>query len=95
LDGIFHAISHANPSAPHRLLGRIEPGQFIGEVCLVDSKSKASATVKAMRNASALKMKPDAFGALSEAHPSAAVQFLFAVASQLAARLRVANEKLL
>lgn len=95
LDGIFHAISHANPSAPHRLLGRIEPGQFIGEICLVDSKSQASASVKAMRNASALKMKPEAFQALSGAHPEAALQFLHAVARQLAARLRVANEKLL
>ncbi len=95
LEGIFHAISHANPSAPYRLLGRIEPGQFIGEVCLVDSNSKASATVKAMRHACALELNPTAFQGLSEAHPAAAVQFLFAVARQLATRLRQANEKLL
>jgi CRP-like cAMP-binding protein len=95
LDGVFHAISHANPNAPHRLLGRIEPGQFIGEVCLVDSKSKASATVKALRYAMALKMKPEAFKELCETHPTAGVQFLYAVARQLASRLRSANEKVL
>ncbi len=95
LDGVFHAISHANPSAPHRLLGRIESGQFIGEVCLVDAKSKASATVKALRNSMALKMKPSAFTDLCQAHPDAGVEFLLAVARQLAARLRLANEKVL
>ncbi|MFP4157234.1 MAG: Crp/Fnr family transcriptional regulator [Opitutales bacterium] len=95
LDGVFHAISHANPGAPYRLLGRIEPGQFIGEVCLVDRESKASATVKAMRHAMALKMKPNSFELLSETHPKAALEFLFAVSRQLASRLRAANEKVL
>lgn len=95
LDGIFHAISHANPSAPHRLLGRIEAGQFIGEVCLVDSKSRASATVKALRDSMALMIRPESFDSLCEAHPVAAVQFLRAVSRQLAFRLRSANEKVL
>lgn len=95
LDGIFHAISHANPSVPNRLLGRIEPGQFIGEGCLVDSESKASATVKALRAAMALKMKPEAFSSLCEAHPSEAVEFLMAISRQLVKRLREANERVL
>lgn len=95
LNGVFHAISHANPGAPYRLLGRIEPGQFIGEVCLVDERSKASATVKAMRNAMALKMKPESFHTLRETHPATAVEFLLAVSRQLASRLRSANEKVL
>lgn len=95
LEGIFHAISHANPGAPYRLLGRIKPGQFIGEACLVDERTTASATVKALRNSMALKMKPEAFKSLCEAHPAEAVEFLRAVSRQLAARLRDANEKVL
>ena len=95
LDGIFHAISHANPSAPNRLLGRIEPGQFIGEVCLVETDSPASATVKALRASMALKMRPEAFASLREAHPAEAIEFLMAVSRQLVSRLRVANERVL
>lgn len=95
LDGIFHAISHANPDAPHRLLGRIEPGQFIGELCLVDPNSRASASVKALRNSMALKMKADTFEQMRAAHPQATLQFLLAISKQLANRLRSANEKVL
>jgi len=95
IDGTFHAISHANPEAPNRLLGRIESGQFIGEVCLVDPKSKASPSVKAFPQSMVLKMKPEAFGELCEAHPAAANEFLLAVSRQLAKRLREANERVL
>ncbi len=95
IDGKFHAISHANPDAPNRLLGRIEPGQFIGELCLVDPKGRASATVKALPGSMVLKMKPNAFEELCKAHPRAANEFLLAVARQLAKRLREANERVL
>lgn len=93
--GVFHAISHANPNAANRLLGRIQEGQFIGEVCLVDPLGKASATVKALRQAMALKLDPAAFDHLREKHPAAAFEFLLAVARQLAGRLREANERTL
>jgi|GEM_PF-1422096 len=95
IDGKFHAISHANPEAPNRLLGRIGVGQFIGEVCLVDPKSKASASVKAFPRSMVLKMKPEAFGELCETHPKAANEFLLAVARQLGKRLKEANERVL
>lgn len=95
LDGIFHAISHANPNAPHRLLGRIQPGQFIGELSLVAPTSKASASVKAIRNAMALKMPAGNFKAMRTAHPEATIQFLLAISKQLADRLRSANERVL
>lgn len=95
ISGKFHAISHANPQAPNRLLGKIGEGQFIGEVCLVDPKSKASATVKAFPNSMVLKMKPEAFESLCRSHPEAANEFLLAVARQLAKRLREANERVL
>ncbi len=95
LDGLFHAISHANRDAPQRLLGRIEAGQFIGEVTLVDSESKASASVKALRNSRALRMTPEAFAAFNKNHPENAIEFVLAVAKQLGRRLRQANEKVL
>ncbi|MEM0965000.1 MAG: cyclic nucleotide-binding domain-containing protein [Verrucomicrobiota bacterium] len=95
IDGKFHAISHANPDAPNRLLGRIGEGQFIGEVCLVDPTSKASATVKALPDSMVLKMKPEAFESLCKSHPVAANEFLLSVARQLAKRLREANERVL
>jgi len=95
IDGKFHAISNANPNAPNRLLGRIGEGQFIGEVCLVDPKSRASASVKALPHSIVLRMKPEAFQELCEAHPRAANEFLLAVARQLAKRLREANERVL
>ncbi len=95
LTGIFHAISHTNPNALHRLLGRIEPGQFIGEVCLVDTDGKASATVKALRESVALKIKPEGFLGLRDKEPAAAMELLLAVARQLAKRLRDANERTL
>lgn len=93
--GVFHAISNANPNASHRLLGKIDAGQFMGEVCVVDPNGKASATVKAMKDSMALKMQPNAFDLLREKHPQAAFEFLLAVARQLAKRLRDANERTL
>lgn len=95
LSGVFHAISHANAQAPQRLLGRIEAGQFVGDITLFDPESTASASVKAMKNASTLKITPDSFKAFCETHPAQALELVSALARGLAARLRAANEKVL
>jgi len=95
LSGLFHAVSHANIEAPQRLLGRIEPGEFIGEISLFDPESKGTASVKAMKDASALRMPREAFGDFCKAHPAAALEFVTALAHCLARRLRDANEKVL
>lgn len=95
LSGLFHAVNYANPQAPQRLLGRIEPGEFICEVTLVDPKSKASASVKAMKDASALRMTREAFASFCAAHPAQALEFVSAIAKGIANRLRVANTKVL
>lgn len=95
LEGLFHAISHANRDAPQRLLGRIESGQFIGEVSMVDAESKASASVKALRNSRALRMTRESLTAFCLNHPANAIEFVLAVAKQLGRRLRQANEKVL
>ena len=95
LEGLFHAISHENPNAPQRLLGRIEGGQFIGEISLLERNSKASASVKALKNARALKMTRDSFKDFCDTHPAEALEFVLAIAKQLGSRLRQANEKVL
>ncbi len=95
LDGVFHAISHANPSAPNRLLGKIRPGEFIGEVSLVDPSATASASIRAIKGAIALRIKQASFAAFREEHPREASEFLLAVARQLGRRLREANERVL
>lgn len=95
LSGLFHAVSHSNIEAPQRLLGRIEPGEFIGEVSLFDHESKATASVKAMRDASALRMSREAFADFCKNHPVNALEFVTAAACGLAKRLRSANEKVL
>ena len=95
LSGIFHAISHANPQPPQRLLGRIEAGQFVGDVTLFDPESTASASVKAMKNASTPKITPESYEAFCKTHPSQALELISALAKGLATRLRVANENVL
>ena len=95
LSGLFHAVSHANIEAPQRLLGRIGSGEFIGEVSLFDKDSKATASVKAMKDASALRMAKPAFADFCKAHPAQALEFVTALSRCLAGRLRGANEKVL
>ncbi len=95
ISGLFHAISHAHPEAPQRLLGRIEPGEFIGEVCLVDRESTASASVKALKNAQVLKMTRASYDDFCASHPAQALELTRAVATQLGRRLRKANERVL
>lgn len=94
LDGLFHASSAENPAHAHRLVGKIEPAEFIGEVSLIEDTHTASATVKAMQNARALRMHRDAFHRLRDEHPAEALEFLTAVARQLCKRLRTANARL-
>ena len=92
---LFHAVSHANEQTPQRLLGRIEPGEFIAEISFFDSSAPASASVKAMKNAILIKINRDNFNALCAAHPAQALELTCALATGMARRLRIANEKVL
>lgn len=93
VSGLFHAISHADTDVPQRLLGRIEPGEFIGELSIVDPGDPASASVKALKNSQVMKMTRESYDAFCASHPSEALEFLKSVAKQIARRLRRANEK--
>ncbi|CAN5489386.1 hypothetical protein BH23VER1_BH23VER1_11230 [soil metagenome] len=92
LQGLFHASSVRNPRATHRLLGRIQPAEFIGEVSVIDGTGTASATVKAMQDAMVLRMPQESFQLFCEEYPTNALEFLRAIAKQLCDRLRKANE---
>ncbi|MGE0596098.1 MAG: patatin-like phospholipase family protein [Hyphomonadaceae bacterium] len=52
----------------HNLLGYIRPGEPVGEMALI-AKEPHSASVFAMRDSELLKLTPDAFDRLVEAHP--------------------------
>ena len=95
ISGLFHAVSHANEQTPQRLLVRIEPGEFIAEISFFDSNAPASASVKAMKNAILIKINRDNFNALCAAHPAQALELTCALATGMARRLRIANEKVL
>jgi len=95
ISGLFHAVSHANEQTPQRLLGRIEPGEFIAEISFFDSSAPASASVKAMKNAIVIKISRENFNALCAAHPAQALELTCALATGMARRLRIANEKVL
>ncbi len=95
ISGLFHAVSHANEQTPQRLLGRIEPGEFIAEISFFDQTSHASASVKAMKNAILLRISRPNYNALRKAHPVQALELTCALAAGMASRLRVANEKVL
>ncbi len=95
LDGMFHASSTDNPSATHRLLGKIQPAEFIGEMSIIEQSHHASATVKALENSRVLRMHRDHFASFRKDHPQEALEFLIAVAKQLCKRLRQANAKML
>lgn len=93
ISGLFHAISHANEQTPQRLLGRIEPGEFIAEISFLDPTAHVSATVKAMKNAILLKVSKANYTAMCKAHPAQALELTCALATGMARRLRIANEK--
>ena len=95
ISGLFHAVSHANEQSPQRLLGRIEAGEFIAEISFFDPASPVSASVKAMKNATLLKITKANFNDMCRAHPAQALELTRALAAGMARRLRIANEKVL
>ena len=75
-------------SAPNNIV-------FGATVTLFDPESTASASVKAMKNASTLKITPESYKAFCKTHPAQALELVSALAKGLASRLRAANEKVL
>jgi CRP-like cAMP-binding protein len=73
-------------------LGIIRPGDFFGEIALVDYGPR-SADVTAMGKCTLLKITQATISALAGVYPAAAFKFLIAVGRILVARLRASNQR--
>jgi len=73
-------------------LGIIRPGDFFGEIALVDYGPR-SADVTAMGNCTLLKITQATISALAGVYPSAAFKFLIGVGRILVSRLRASNQR--
>ena len=72
-----------------RSLGAFGPGDFFGEMSLLDSAPR-SATIRALSDVSCLMLSSWDFKSLLEQHPSIAIKLL----EVLSRRLRVADERI-
>ncbi|MCK9590371.1 MAG: cyclic nucleotide-binding domain-containing protein [Terrimicrobiaceae bacterium] len=73
-------------------LSSLEPGDFFGEVTLVDDGPR-SANVIALEACVLLRITRMTIGVLSGLHPAAAIQILGAIGRALVGRLRASNQK--
>jgi CRP-like cAMP-binding protein len=73
-------------------LGIIRPGDFFGEIALVDYGPR-SADVTAMGNCTLLKITQATISALAGVYPNAAFKFLIGVGRILVSRLRASNQR--
>ncbi len=73
-------------------LGIIRPGDFFGELALVDYGPR-SADVTAMGKCTLLKITQATISALAGVYPTAAFKFLIAVGRILVSRLRASNQR--
>ena len=73
-------------------LGIIRPGDFFGEIALVDYGPR-SADVTAMGKCTLLKITQATISALAGVYPNAAFKFLIAVGRILVSRLRASNQR--
>ncbi len=74
------------------LLGRLGPGELVGEVNVFDPQ-KASATVVALEFSQVWRLDRSTVDDLVRETPAAAAQLLVAISSQLSKRLRETNDK--
>lgn len=76
------------------LLGRLEPGSVFGEVSLFDP-GPTTASVRALSDGVLLAIGRAHLDAFAAAHPAAAVTVFTGIISELARRLRRADEQLI
>lgn len=73
-------------------LATLEPGDFFGELALVDHAPR-SADVVAMTPCCLLRLSQASLGALAGVYPTSAFKFLIAIGRILAARMRQSNRR--
>jgi CRP-like cAMP-binding protein len=91
ISGILHV--HTEQDGKRTLIGRIEPGETIGEISIFDP-GKASANVTAQGFSQIWKATHDDLNAFLEAYPQAGGRFLIGIIGELSQRIRHMNEKL-
>lgn len=78
----------------HVLLGRLEPGSVFGEVSLFDP-GPTSASVRALSDGTLLAIRREHLDAFAATRPAAAVLIFNGILSEMAKRLRHADEQLI
>lgn len=91
LSGVLHV--HRLKDNKRTLLGRIEPGESIGEVAIFDP-GPASANITAQEFCQIWKATREDLDNFLKAYPEAGTRFLLAILGELSRRLRLTNEKL-
>lgn len=96
-EGELEALRETGEPAPpgegggrHRRLNLLAPGDLFGEIAFVDGRRR-SADVRALSEASLLRIRPEELDALAERDPALALRFALELARILAARIREAD----
>ena len=90
ISGMLHAIGKKN--GRDVLLGRISPGETIGEINMFDP-AKASATVKSVEFSQVWRIDREALENFMNDLPLPAAHLLIGIATNLSRRLRTTNER--
>ena len=90
LSGVLHA--HTTTDGRKTLLGRLGPGDVLGEVNIFDPGT-ASASVEGVEFAQVWKIGRQMFDEMIKTEPGVASILLVSIATQLSKRLRETNEK--
>jgi CRP-like cAMP-binding protein len=90
ISGVLHA--HTLTDGRKTLLGRLGPGDVLGEVNIFDP-GKASASVEALEFSQVWKINREMFDEMIKDEPAVASILLMSIARQLSRRLRDTNEK--
>jgi CRP-like cAMP-binding protein len=91
ISGILHV--HTEREGSRTLVGRIEPGETIGEIAVFDP-GPASANVTAKGFCQVWKASADDLNAFMEAYPEAAGRLLVSLVAEMSRRIRFMNDKL-
>jgi CRP/FNR family transcriptional regulator, cyclic AMP receptor protein len=91
ISGILHV--HSEKDGKRTLIGRIEPGETIGEVSIFDP-GKASANVTAQGFCQIWRATREDLNSFLEAYPQAAGRLLIGIIAEMSRRIRRMNEKL-
>ncbi len=89
--GVLHVRRHAE--GRQVLLGRVEPGGFVGEISLFDP-GPTTASVVAATNGELVELTREQLQQLAERHPGVVVNLLVGLLEGMAQRLRRTDERL-